>query len=385
VIYSYPMIVDVVVGVMLFVGRHSLASRGYDEATVGSVLIYYGTGYCVSSLFMRHIVRRRQARWQMVAALLLSTLACGWLASTSSVAQIQLGFALVPVAFSLFFNAFQAFMLDVSDSQSKPLAATAGHYTFSWSLGFACGPFVSGASRLYLDWQSIYLVAGGVALGVALLVALVRPPPPPEAGARRASPVRQGARFSLIGPAWVGVVLAWAGWNALSTYWPVHAQQLAYGPGAKSAVEFVFALSQSLGALLLVYAGAWHHRPGRLPLFGAAGVAGLLMFAWAPGVAVFLLGAVLYGLYSCSAFILMVYHSMLDPQRAVGRVALNETFVGLSFLAGPVVARFLHSGSAPYSRAYAGLAVLLTVGVAVQTLYARRLLRRSAVVGAMPS
>lgn len=370
-IYSYPMVMDVAVALMLFVGRHSLATRGFDEATVGSVLLYYGIGYCISSLCMRHIVKVRYARWQMLTALTAVVVCCLWLAFTRSVPQIQLAFALVPVAFSLFFNAFQAFMLEISDGQAKPLAATAGHYTFSWSLGYALGPFVTGTCRRYLDWEPVYLVAAGLCLIIGLLVLLVSPTR--NCGGRVAWPARPHRGHSLIGPAWVGVVLAWTGWNAVSTYWPVQAEQLGFSSAGKSAVEFAFALLQALSALALVHAGAWHHRPRLLGLFGAAGVAGVLLFAAAEGIGVFLVAALIYGAYTGSAFSFMVYHSMFDPEKAIRRVGLNETFVGLSFLAGPVGARVLHADTASFGQAYIMLAALLATGVMLETLYARYL------------
>ena len=177
VIYSYPMIVDIVVGLMLFVGRHALASRGHGAATVGSILLYYGIGYCVASLFMRRIISVRYARAQMGLALVAAAACCCWLACTRSVTQILLVFALVPLAFSLFFNAFQAFMLDLSDGRAKPLAATAGHYTFSWSLGYALGPFVSGACSTYLSWEQIYWVAAALAGVIGLVAWRLRPLP----------------------------------------------------------------------------------------------------------------------------------------------------------------------------------------------------------------
>ena len=134
IIYSYPFAVDIMVALLLFVGRHSLASRGLGEETVGSILFCYGGGYCLSSLFMRKIVRVSHARWQMVAALAAAALASSLLASLQQILLIQILFCLIPFAVSLFFNAFQVFMLDVSHQNAKPLAATAGHYTFSWSM-----------------------------------------------------------------------------------------------------------------------------------------------------------------------------------------------------------------------------------------------------------
>jgi len=371
VIYAYPLLVDIIVALMLFVGRHSLAGWGYDERTVGSVLLYYGIGYCVASLSMRHVVRIRYARWQMGLGLAGAAGACGWLAGTTSVGHIQATFALVPVAFSLFFNAFQAYMLDVSDGSAKPLAATAGHYTVSWSLGYALGPLLAGLCREYLGWAPIYMVAGGLALALAATAVVLRPDRP-TARTGVSSP-RRPAGTSLVGAAWVGVGLAWAGWNALATFWPVQAVQLGFTPRAKSGVEFAFAVAQSLGALGLVYAGAWHHKPGRLPVFGAIGIAGVSILAGAQSIILFVIGVLFYGIYTSSAFTFMVYHSMFDPERAVRRVAFNETVVGLSFLAGPLVAQVFRAGTGSFAFSYLLLGGALGVGIGLQTLYAARL------------
>jgi len=102
---------------------------------------------------------------------------------------------------------------------------------------------------------------------------------------------------------------------------------------------------------------------------------GLVVFGVAATPPVFAAGALLFGLYTSSAFSFMVYHSMLEADKAVGRVALNETVVGLSFLAGPVVASALHRSGEPFGRAYVLLAALLAAGIAGQTVYAWRIAR----------
>lgn len=372
VIYSYPFLVDIVVALLLFVGRHSLASRGLPEGTVGSVLLFYGVGYCGASLFMRHVVRPRLAKVQMVGALLVVVATCLALAQIEPVLGIQALFCVVPIAISLFFNSFQSYMLGVTAEARRPLAAMAGHYTFSWSLGYALGPLVSGASRAYMEWAQVYYLAAALTAAVAVLVALYRPyrPPAGEADEPRPQPVRAAGR-SLIGPAWLGVALGWIGWNAVSTYWPVQAAQVGFSAGIKGGVEFAFAVAQSLGALALTWMGAWHHRPLVLPLLGGLGVAGLLVLGTAAAPLTFMIAAVLLGLYTSSAFSFMVYHSMYDADRVVKRVSYNETVVGLSFLVAPVLASVLHPNGEPFGPSYVALAGMLAVGVAAQTWWAR--------------
>lgn len=381
VIYSYPFLVDIVVALLLFVGRHSLASRGLPEGTVGSVLLCYGIGYCGASLFMRHVVRPRLARAQMAGSLAVIVGSCVALAQLEQVLAIQAMFCLVPIAISLFFNSFQSYMLGVTADTHRSLGAMAGHYTFSWSLGYALGPLVSGASRTYLEWVQVYYLAAVLAAAVAVPVALFKPHRPAAVVHEAPREPLRAAGRSLIGPAWLGVALGWVGWNAVSTYWPVQAIQADFPAVVKGGVEFAFAVAQSLGALALIWMGAWHHRPLALPLLGAVGVGGLLVFGSAAAPVAFVAGAALLGLYTSSAFSFMVYHSMFDADRAVQRVAYNETVVGLSFLVGPVLAAGLHHNEGPFGTSYVALAGLLAAGLTVQTLWARAAHRRGADAG----
>ncbi|MFH1573678.1 MAG: hypothetical protein ABIG68_06815, partial [Acidobacteriota bacterium] len=123
---------------------------------------------------------------------------------------------------------------------------------------------------------------------------------------------------------------------------------------------------------------AWHPRPHGLLLSGACGLGGVLAVGRAVAPLSFIGGAALYGIYTSSAFSNMVYHSMLEAEKAVKRVSLNETFVGLSFLIGPVVAGLLHGEGEGFGQAYGLLAGVLAAGVVIQATWARFLLKRDA-------
>lgn len=376
VIYAYPFCLDIVLFLALFVGRHSLAGRGFPESTVGSVLLCYGVAYCIASLSMRYLVRPHRAKAQMLLALLVIFGVCLALARLQEVRAIQAMFCVLPLAVSLFINAFQAFMLGVATDTGRPVAATAGHYTFSWSMGFALGPMISGAMRVYFEWSQIYDLAAVLTAALAVLVAVFEPVRGESraqlSGASQAASRRPPtAGRDLMGPAWLGVALAWIAWNAISTWWAVQAAQAGYSGALKGGVEFAFALTQALGALLLIRAGAWQQRPLLIPLLGAFGVAGLLLFGVAAAPLTFIVAAVLLGLHTSSVFSLMLYHSLSDPAQAVRRVALNETIVGLCFLTAPLVAVALHREGEPFGAGTASLAGLLAVGLLVQGVWAR--------------
>ena len=69
---------------------------------------------------------------------------------------------------------------------------------------------------------------------------------------------------------------------------------------------------------------------------------------------------------------------MVEEDKAVRRVALNETFVGISFLIASPVANAIHREGTPFGPSYLILGAILIAGVLAQTLFASTLLKRSA-------
>lgn len=382
VLYGFPFIADIVVGLMLFVGRHSLASRGYGEATVGSIVLVYGVGYIVASLLMSRIVRPALAKTQQLLALGAIVAICLALANVERLWVIQLLYGIFPFATSMYFNAFQVYMLGMNEHDGRPLAALAGHFTFSWSLGYAAGPFVSSLLRSIVTWSQTLYVAAALAALIGVLLYGFDPtrhrqkvdgglPPDPLAG-------RALVRPGLMGPAWLGLLVGWTVYNSVLIYWPVQAVQQGVPPAMRGLVEFLAALAQALSALALVAASRWQHRPGWLLGLGGLGVVALAIFGTAGGVAGMAVAALLYGAFTGSMFSLVVYHAMADPRRAVGRIAFNEVIVGICFLLASVLSRLLHPVGTSFGSAYAGLAVVLAAGVTAQALYAVLLTRRGA-------
>ena len=107
IIYFFPFAMDIVLSLLLFVGRHSLATRGASESEVGSIPLLFGIGYFLAGPLMRKIISRRLAKIEMLVAAgglaILSTA----LANIDEITAIQSLFFLVPIAACLFFNAFQ--------------------------------------------------------------------------------------------------------------------------------------------------------------------------------------------------------------------------------------------------------------------------------------
>ncbi|MGC9350104.1 MAG: MFS transporter [Anaerolineae bacterium] len=378
ILYGFPFAADVIVSLVLFVGRHALAGLGYGEATVGSIVLFYGIGYVIASLLMTRVINPRVVKEQMLASLVGIVVICLLLANVTYLRLIQALYALFPFVISLFFNAFQIFMLGVSNEDAKPLATTAGHFVFAWSIGFAAGPFISSLMKASLAWAQIYYAAAALAVVMSVLLLSFRPRPAPDestAPTEDTSPSLGEAPQSLIGAAWVGLLFGWTAWNAALIYWPIQAVRLGLPTQVKGLMETGGALTQGVAALALTYLDGWHRRPGFLAVFGALGVVSLGLLSGFSHVVTFGIAAILYGIYTASMFSFLVYHGMVDERKAVKRVALGETIVGICFLLSSPVANLLHGDGRPFGRSYLLLAVVLAVGTAVQTLYARTLAR----------
>ena len=105
---------------------------------------------------MPRIIKAEHAKGQMLGALTGITFICLVLANTQNILAIQALYCLFPFCSSLLFNAFQIYMLGISNQNARPLATTAGHFTLAWSIGFAVGPFISSALKNALEWSQLY-------------------------------------------------------------------------------------------------------------------------------------------------------------------------------------------------------------------------------------
>jgi MFS family permease len=377
ILYGFPLIFDIIVSTMLFVGRHGLASQGYGERTVGSIVLGYGVGYVIACLLMPRIIKPQRAKEQMLAALAGVIAICLILGNVHRLLVTQVLYCLLPLLSSLLFNAFQIYMLGISNQNARPLAKTAGHFTLAWSIGYALGPFASAGLKNALEWSQIYYLVAVLTGMVGIVLYAFKP----QKSISPAQPVQtaeahKGNGRSLVGPAWVGLLFGWTVLNAILVYWPVQAVQLGIPAGQRGWVEFAYALMQGISALLLTYVPRWHYKPAWLLILGGSGVASLGVFGLADHTPLFVIGAVLYGTFTGGMFSYMVYHSMVEEDKAVRRVAMNETFVGITYLAASPVATLLHKEGTPFGLSYLFLGIILIVGVLGQTLFAYSLIKR---------
>jgi len=388
--------VDIIVALILFLGRHSLASRGYSETAIASLVLCFGVGYLISSLMMMRIVKPRLARFQMLLSLGGMVAVGVFLANTQQLLTMQVLYSLFPFLASLFFNAFQIYMLGVSNQDQRPLQTTIGHFTFAWSLGFALGPFVSSQLVARFNWSQVYYLAAFLAGLVALLLLVYRPEKkqekvpavstqkkPDQAETMIGSGTQpdqaptgfKGTNRNLLIPAWMGLLFGLSVWNVVLIYWPVQAVQWQVPLNLRSTTEFSTALAQGITALALTFVTGWVYKPAWLAGLGLIGVSGLVFFSQQASVDVFFIGAILYGVFLGSMYSFAAYHAMVEEEKAVKRVAINETIIGSGFLIAFPLSAFFHSPGESFQQAYLMLAGFLAIGLVSQIILMASLLK----------
>ena len=369
VIFLFPFLIDIVVSLVLFVSRHSLAGLGHPQSVIIIPQMLFGIGYIVACFAMKYIVSLRHSRAQMIGAVLALMLICIVLANISILAAIYAMFLLLPLTTSLFFNAFQAYMLGVSQSTGKTLAATVGHYTFAWSLGYAVGPFVPGLLKNSLTWNQTYYCAAASALIVAILAICIRPSKNKTAEPK-AAPVLQPIPLSNL--PWriiagrIGIILGWTGWNMICVYWPMQANALHLSSTVKGVMECSFALFQACTALALIRYASWVRSPVFTIGFGVIGIAALILFSHASGSVHFVVAAMLFGVFTGSVFYYALFMAMSDTTVVVKQIALNEALVGIAFMISSGLAMLIHKTGTPFVVPYYIMAIALGAGVVLQ-------------------
>jgi len=369
IIYLFPMSFDIVVALSMFVGRHSFAERDAGVATIGSFAAVYGLVYIPSSFMMGKIVSPARSKHLMLAAIaLMITLLC-MLANIENFFLFLTVFAGIPFGTSLFFNSFQAYMLDVESNAGKSLSYSVGHYTFAWSTGFALGPIISYLASEYFNWSAAYYMAAFIIFIIGIIAFFFKPHVDEKRKTEKenAHSDLQSTEKALPLSGWVGLIVGISSFQIVLTYWPIQAQQMNFSKLIKSGVEFSASISQALAALVICLFVRWYHKPLSLLLFGLIGFLGLTSFAFANSLPLFFIGACLYGIYSSSCFIYMVYHSMFDREKAVKRVSINEVMVGVGILIGPIIATsLLTTTNANFQTAYLWGLALFATGIAIQ-------------------
>lgn len=364
-IYLFPAVADVILAATLFVCSNRLADAGQSRTEVAMVFAAWAAVYIVSNQLLARLVTSRNAAAMMIVANLLFATTAGIFVLIENVWAIYVTMGVLAVATALFFLPFQVFMKAVEPDQHQGVVRSVAIYTFSWSLGFASGPFIAGFIYQWLGWQWCFAFTGllGVitAYGIQRLKHHARhhhseavAPGQPDV-IRRNCNVEEVNYHTLPDLAWLGWLIGGVG--CLGSY-----SLLALLPSVgvsftmpKSQIGSIVALLyvvQALVGLSLLRSRMWMFRP--MPavgfaVFGLIGVAGfgVSLLPIMDGVEVLTVplrtlglyaSVACYGVFSGSFFFGLVFHSLVHPHRSARYVAVNEMVVGICGVAGPVMA-----------------------------------------------
>jgi len=366
---------DVVVALVIFVNTVRVARMSGKALVATGVAVAWGAVYTtVAFVGGRYITPRTAPRLMMAACVSLAGL-CLLFTVLPGIPAIYVLVMCVGAAAALFFAPFQIFMKTVDSGAGRSLSLSVGLYTFSWSMGFAAGPLVSGLlmqaeSGEGTGWKYACMVGAAAAAVTACGIHWLKPLAEQQ---KRAPPTAEKAvdasRYSRLPDlAWLGWCVAGVGVLArgiVFTLFPVQAvRTLDMAEGHQGLVLFLLSAAQGVTALFLTRGRVWMYR-WRLPaLFGAVGVAGSMLFIFCRSVGGLCLAASCFGVYCGAMFFYLVFHSLTHPRRSARYVSVNESVVGISGVAGPALAGMLadmHGFGVPYVVA-AVMIALMTVG-----------------------
>ncbi len=349
-IYILPALLDMALSLVLFVGTVRVVKLGGDATRAASVLAVWSIVYVATSPLIGKLVNSGNARRFILGGCLLFALSSGLLAAATGYAAMLALVGVCAVATACFFTPFQVFMKDVDSVGGRSVAYSTGLYTFSWSTGFACGPFVAGF-LLQLGkpvtgggegpgWRYAFLFGAAVCLLMPLVLAFVsddrkrRP-----AAASTTPPLTADARYSsfpdLAWLGWIGTVAGMAALSIIRVIFPARAMgNLHLAESTLGSIFFVLSMTQALLGLALMRSRFWMYRALPVAAFAVSGIIGMLCLGFGNSMVMLLSGAVLFGLYSGAFCFYMVFHALVHPKRAGRYVAVNESLVGItSFLA----------------------------------------------------
>ncbi|MCD4824926.1 MAG: MFS transporter, partial [Phycisphaerae bacterium] len=367
-IYLFPAVADVVIASALFVCSNRLADAGKSKTEVAAVFTAWAVVYIITNQILGRFVTSRNAARMLITANLLFAATAGAFVLFPQILAIYGVMAVLAVATALFFLPFQLFMKAVEPDQHQGVVRSTALYTFSWSLGFACGPFVAGFIYQWMGWQWCFafnaLLSVLIAGGIFLLKHHARHHHD-EAASPEQLPAGETDRNNASVNYHDFPDLAWLGWVGAGVgcmgIYVIIALLPSLGVAfkmPKSEVGLIIAtlyVVQALMGLFFLRSRTWMFRARPVVGFAVFGLVSMAVFCVSllpaiDGIHFFAISlrtlcmyaaAVCYGVFSGAFFFCLVFHSLVHPERSAKYIAVNETVVGICCAAGPLMAGML--------------------------------------------
>ena len=346
-----------------------------SPARLGLVLFAIAAGSVVALPLAGPLVhrlgsRRTVAGMAVVLAVGLATVAFGYLGG------------LLPVVIGLFLLGYGNGAWDVAMNVQGALVerhlgrSIMPRFHAGWSLGTVAGALLGAVLVMLHVPVTVHLLVVAIATAIAVCWATRAfvpdaagvEEPHGESGRRSALAAWREPRTVLIGL----FVLAFAFAEGAGNDWISVATIDGYGvPAAIGTLAFaVFLAAMTTGRW---FGPGLLDRYGRVPVIrglAAIGIAGVLLFVFAPAMPLSFAGVILWGAGTSLGFPVGMSAGADEPRYAAGRVSVVSSIGYCAFLAGPPAIGFL-GDHFTVLRAVLAVAVLLAVAAAISAVIAR--------------
>lgn len=380
-IYFFPALMDIVMGVVFFVTAVRYADAKASPMLVTGVMAAWALVYSFAAMLAGRVVTAANASKLLVGACCGTAVVSLCYVLFPGLGTQFLWTALMGLGMAFFFMPFQVFMKGVEQGHDaggvvKPTAL----YTFSWSIGLGLGAYIAGNVMQRHGWKWCYglnaLFCVVSALGVWVLAkAASRPRSRPIAVVSNVKPVDYSKMPDL---AWLGWLASGVGCITVAvvrTIFPLKGVGLDLSKADIGNALAIVSFVQAFVGLSFYFSKSWMYKPVPVALFSAAGILGLLVFGLGGSVTSFYVAAALYGVYSGMFFFYLVFHSLAHPTKSAHYVSINEAVVGATSVIGPVVGGGVATATNS-SLPFVLIAVVLTLVAAFQYKVHRKSLQR---------
>lgn len=176
IFYLLPCVMNIIMGLFFFITMRRLAISGADSFAISGTMAVWAFIYAIVSALLGAVQNKKNATKFILAGegILILSMA-GFLIFPSMDMQYVWLFG-SGIGTAMFFAPFQVIvkMLDSNETAQETLPKTAAVYTFSWSFGFASGPFIAamiwGLLSPETGWQTCYKINILLVLAVTCVV-----------------------------------------------------------------------------------------------------------------------------------------------------------------------------------------------------------------------
>jgi MFS family permease len=349
-IFLFPAMMDVIVGSVMFVTVVRFAESGADAVKVTATMAGWALAHSIFSVVAGKVVTPKNAAYIISASAVFIALTSLGYILVPGVEQQYIWIVLTGVGSGFFFCPFQVFMKEAENGEHAGIIRSTALYGFSWSCGLASGPFIAGFiwGKLFpvQGWKICHLINGGFGLLVAIGILIMHW----YCQKHQTMTIESEEKIQTVDYsgmpdlAWLGWVIAGVGCITIAivrTIFPYKSNIIGIPKADQGIILAIVSYSQGLSSLCFIKSRYWMYKSWPIAVFSLSGVAGLLLFAFGQAPASFYVAAILYGIYSGTFFFLLVFHSLVHPEKSAKYVAINEVVVGVTGIIAPIIGGWL--------------------------------------------